>query len=167
MGLITVYGTAGLAHQMFRMPFHNVIRNRADAFETHSFVKALCGPIERGDTKKHIWMFAENSLFDLFDQQRANAIVAPFGHDAEQMDVSTKRSTHIQQNETDDLLALSRDINFARRIHQWLDAMLVSAAQGNPGLRGVESAGANLSLVFAPHAAEANLNRAWHWKIAG
>ena len=144
------------------MAFYNVIGNRADAFKSPSFVETLSSPIEGGDAKKYVRMFAKDPLFDMFYQHCSNSASPPLRHDAEQMNVSAKGSAHIEQHEADNLLALSRDISFARRIHQWLDAMLVAAAQSNPGLGCFERASADLSLVFAPHAAEANLSRAWH-----
>jgi hypothetical protein len=136
------------------MAFYDVIGNRADAFEAHSLVKPLSSPIERGHAEKHIGLFAENSLFDMFNQQCSNASISPLRHHAEEMNVTSKWSAHIQQNEANNLLALGRDVSFAQRVHQWLDTMLVSATQCDPGLGGLESASADFGLGFASHAAD-------------
>ena len=78
--LVSIDRPARFAHKMFGMPFHDVIRNRANLLETHSFVESLRSPIKRRDAKEHIRMFAKDSLFDMFDKHRSNAMIPRFGH---------------------------------------------------------------------------------------
>ena len=153
---------ASLAHQMFRIPFDNVFRNRADTFEPHSFIESLSSPIERRHAQEHIRMFAEDPSFDVFDQQRSNTAIATFRHDAEQMNIAAEWATNVQQHETDDFFALSRNVSFARRVHQWFDAMLVSAAKRDPWFGNFERASADFGFVFAAHAADEDGGCFWH-----
>lgn len=159
---IAVDWTAGLPHQILRMAFNYVLTDCANAFETHSFIESLSSPIEGRNAQEHVRMFAKNSLFDMFDEQRSNAAVAPFRHDAEQMNIAAKWSANVQQHKASDLLAMGRDMSFTRRIHQWFDTVLVSAAKGDPGLGSFEGARADFGFGFAAHATDEDGGCFWH-----
>ena len=142
---------------MFRMILHYIAGDGADTFEAQSFVEPLRSSIERRNAQKHIRMFAKNPLFDMFDKHRSNAVITPVGHDAEEMNVPAKWPTNVQQHETDNFFAVCRDVSFARPVHQWLDAMLVSTTESNPGFRRFEGANANLGFGFVAQAADENV----------
>lgn len=87
---------------MFRVTFDDIIGDRADSFVSHSLVETLGGAIEGGDAKKNVRMLAKDALLDMFDEHSPNSLVARTGHDAEQMNIAAKGSTHIQQHKADD-----------------------------------------------------------------
>src|SRR5262249_12466143 len=137
-----------------RIALDYIIRHLAYALVAEPRVKRLGIEVKRRDEQKHIGMFSKDALLSVAQKLRSDTLAAPGGQNADGLDVASKRSDQVQDDEARDLIRGKRDIRLASRVGDDLAGLVIRIAQRQPGLGTDHGVGAKFGFAFALHPAD-------------
>src|SRR5205823_2919822 len=101
------------------------IRNLSDLLIAQAGIEFLGRLVERGNEKKYVRKFLENALFGKGQEPSSDALPSTGWQHANALNVATKRTDKVQNDETGDFRACHRNVRLTSAVGNDLVSYLV------------------------------------------